>query len=35
VALRRPTFHVGARGTLFSAPPVGLRALAGIELRLR
>jgi hypothetical protein len=35
VSLRRPAFHVGARGTLFRAPPVGLRALAGLELRLR
>jgi hypothetical protein len=35
VALRRPAFHVGTRETLFRVPPVGLRALAGLELRLR
>jgi len=35
VALWRPAFHVGARETLFRAAPVGLRALAGLELRLR
>lgn len=35
VALRRPAFHVDPRGTLFIAAPVGLQALAGIELRLR
>lgn len=35
VGLRRPAFHVGARETLFRASPVGLRALAGLELRLR
>lgn len=35
VALRRPAFHVGDRGTLFRAAPVGLRAIAGLELRLR
>jgi hypothetical protein len=35
VALRRPAFHVGARETLFRAAPVGLRALLGLELRLR
>lgn len=35
VALRRPAFHAGARRTLFRATPVGLRALAGLELRLR
>ena len=35
VALRRPAFHVGARETLFRSPSVGLRALAGLELRLR
>lgn len=35
VSLRRPAFHVGARETLFRVPPAGLRALAGLELRLR
>lgn len=35
VALSRPAFHVGTRGTLFTAMPMGLRAMAGIELRLR
>jgi hypothetical protein len=34
VALRRPAFHVGARETLFRANPVGLRVVAGLELRL-
>lgn len=35
VSLRRPAFHVGARGTLFRTPLVGLRALAGLAVRLR
>lgn len=35
LALRRPAFHLEARETLFRAPPVGIRALAGLEVRLR
>lgn len=35
VALRRPAFHVDARGTLFTTPSVGLRAFAGLAVRLR
>jgi hypothetical protein len=35
LSLRRPAFHVGTRETLFRSPPVGLRALVGLELRLR
>ncbi len=34
-ALWRPAFHAGAHGTLFRTPPVGLRAMAGLEVRLR
>jgi hypothetical protein len=35
VSLRRPAFHVGARETLFRSPPIGIRGLLGLELRLR
>lgn len=33
--LWRHAFHVGALGTLFRVPIVGLRGMAGLELRLR
>lgn len=33
-SLRRPAFHVGSRETLFRSPLVGLRGLAGLELRV-
>lgn len=33
--LWRHAFHVGALGTLFRVPLVGLRAMVGLELRLR
>lgn len=35
VAAVRPAFYVGARDVLLRAPPVGLRGLAGLEVRLR
>ncbi len=35
VPFRRPAFHVDGRETLFRSPQVGVRALAGLELRLR
>lgn len=34
LGLRRPAFHVGSRETLFRATPAGVRALAGLELRV-
>lgn len=35
VAAVRPAFYVGARDVLLRAPPVGLRGLVGVEVRLR
>lgn len=35
VAVVRPAFYVGARDVLLRSPPVGLRGLVGLEVRLR